>query len=56
MSVAEQRAEERYRRRMAGVQFPAGEELLPALNVTVEADEASEEEKQELLHVDYTMI
>lgn len=55
MSVAEQRAEERYRRRMAGIPLPEGEEPLPT------TDEAFTqgmplEEKQELLSFDYSRI
>ena len=53
MSVAEQRAEERYQRRMAGVSLPAGEE---PLFMTEAAQEPLMDEKTELLSVDYSMI
>ena len=56
MSVAEQRAEERFQKRTAGVNVAAGEELLPALDVNSGMAELPEEGQQELLHVDYTMI
>ena len=53
MSVAEQRAEERYQRRMAGVQLPAAEETLPMVETE---STLPMEEKPEFLSVDYTMI
>lgn len=56
MSVAEQRAEERYQRRMAGVSLPAGEKSLPVPETGFPFPEIPEEKKQELLAVDYTMI
>jgi len=56
MSVAEQRAEERYQRRMAGIQLSVREEPLPALNTEIALQEHPMEEKQELLPVDYTVI
>ena len=57
MSVSEQRAEERYQRRMAGVNFPAAVEegILPLPTDSVPADPHNEEE-QEMLCVDYTMM
>ncbi len=56
MSKAEHRAEARYQKRMAGVQFPAEAEILPVLNVIPAAEEIPEEEKQELIQVDYSVI
>ena len=53
-AIAEQRAEERYQRRMAGVKLPEGEEIL-ALNAVREAPALPAEEK-DLLHIDYTRI
>ena len=56
MSVAEQRAEERYQRRMAGVQLPALEESLSLTETGTILQELPMEKKTELLSVDYTMI
>ncbi len=58
MSVAEQRAEERFQRRMAGVKFPAEEApiSMPETEAVFPLQEVPMEEKQELLSVDYTMI
>ena len=54
MSVAEQRAEERYQRRMAGIKLPVEEKTL-VLDAVPEAP-ALPAEGKDLLQVDYTMI
>ena len=56
MSIAEERAEDRYRQRMAGIQLETGSEILPALLPSEETTDPAEENKTELLAVDYTMI
>ena len=56
MSVAEQRAEERYKRRMAGIQPPVGEEPLLLTETSSMLQEQPVEKKLELLPVDYTVI
>jgi len=56
MSVAEQRAEERYQRRMAGITLPAGEEPLLVVNELPGVQELPVEGTKDLIHVDYTMI
>lgn len=56
MSVAEQRAEERYQCRMAGVSLPSGVGSLSVPETGFALPEISEEKKTELLSVDYTMI
>ncbi len=58
MSIAEQRAEERYQRRMAGVNFPMEKAPIPApeTEAVLPLQEIPIDEKQELLSVDYTLI
>ena len=56
ISIAEQRAEERYQKRMAGVQQENDCELLPALLPAEEVNDPAAEKQEEILAVDYTMI
>ena len=56
MSVAERRAEERYQRRMAGVQLPEAEEPLHLNEEVTDVQELPTEETQRLILVDYTTI
>ena len=56
MSVAEERAESRYQRRLAGVNLPSGDEPLLKLDADAAVNDLSGNEAQELLTVDYTML
>lgn len=56
ISIAEQRAEDRYRKRMAGIRQEENDEILPALPNGDEIFKDAAEKKTELLHLDYTMI
>lgn len=57
MTVSEQRAEERYQRRMAGVNlFAAEEENLLPLHPDANLTETHAEEEHDLIHVDYSMM
>lgn len=56
LSIAEQRAEERYQQRMAGIKLATGGEPLPAIDMVELLELHDTEEKPNLLKVDYTMM